>query len=491
METDALRNSVMSGLRWSTLSRLAIQGLTWAITLIVVRLLTPHDYGLATQAGIFTGYIALLSELGLGIGLIQKKITDEATLRKVFGVLLVTGTLAFIVLFLMAPLIAAFFREPPLTTLVRVAGLQFILMSFAVIPQATLAIGLKFKEQSILGIVANVCGSATTLCLAYLGFGAASLVFGVVVISLSRSVALNLVAGFVRRPSFRWHGLGVLFRFSATTVLDRTLWYGYTQADSILVGRLLGARNLGVYSVAMQLASIPMERAAEILSMVALPAFASINDSLERVAAGYMKGLRVGSTLTFPIFWGLALVAPDLVAAAFGSKWAGVTPVIQAVCVAMPVRALGPLAPPALIAVGRPGVSVRILLWGLLILPAAIAFGSLWGILGVAIAWACAIPVVFVIALLQISSVLQLPMRRMLGELRAPIACGAFMAASVVVIERLLPGLMPVVRLPLCIGVGMLAYWVALRTVAPRRLRELTDLASDFLPRAKPTRGYA
>jgi len=491
MEADALRSSVISGLRWSTLSRLAIQGLSWAITLIVARLLAPHDYGLSTQAGIVTGYIALVSELGMGVGLIQRKITQEMTLRKVFGVLLVTGALAFTVLFFAAPLIALFFREPQLITLVRIAGLQFIAMSFAVIPQATLAIDLRFKAMSIVSVISNIFGAVTTLCLAYLRFGAASLVLGVVAGSLSRSVALNVTAGFLRLPDFRWSELGALFRFSATTVLDRTLWYAYSQADSILVGRFLGARNLGVYSVAMQLASIPMERAAEILSLVALPAFTSVNDSLERVAAGYMKVFRVGSTLSFPIFWGLALVARDLVAAALGAKWAGVTPVIQAICVAMPVKALGPIAPPALTAVGRPGVSVRILLWGLLVLPVSIAVGIHWGILGAAVAWACGIPVVFLIAGHYISSVLNISMRMMLNELRAPIACGICMSAAVVMIERLLPGLMPVLRLPLCVGVGVSTYWVALRAIAPQRLKELTGLASDFLPRAKVSRSYA
>src|ERR1700680_2286718 len=175
-EPEALRRSVMSGLRWSTVSRLATQGLTWGITLVVLRLLSPRDYGLAAQAGIVTAYIALLAELGLGVGLIQRRITDESTQRKVFGVLLVSGLLSLVVLLAFAPLIALFFRGPRLVPLVRLTALQFVLMPFAVIPQARLATELRFKELGLVGLLSNALGSVVTVSLAICGLGASSLV---------------------------------------------------------------------------------------------------------------------------------------------------------------------------------------------------------------------------------------------------------------------------------------------------------------------------
>src|SRR5579884_2311851 len=98
MDSEVVRKSVMTGLRWSAASRAAVQGISWAITLMVVRLLTPHDYGLATQVGIVTGYITLLGELGLSVGLVQQRITEEQKLRKVFALLLVMGVFAYLAL---------------------------------------------------------------------------------------------------------------------------------------------------------------------------------------------------------------------------------------------------------------------------------------------------------------------------------------------------------------------------------------------------------
>src|SRR5262245_54980824 len=91
MESANLRQAVISGLRWSAVSRLLVQVLTWAVTVLVIRLVTPEDYGLAAIAGLFSSYLALINEFGLGVALIQKRVTDVGTLRRVFGFLLLCG----------------------------------------------------------------------------------------------------------------------------------------------------------------------------------------------------------------------------------------------------------------------------------------------------------------------------------------------------------------------------------------------------------------
>jgi len=482
MRADGLTGSVISGIRWSAASRLAAQGLSWAIALIVVRLLAPRDYGLATQAGIVVGYLNLIGELGLSAGLIQKRVTDRQTLEKVFAALLVGGVAAFFVLFAAASMVAEFFREPSLTRLVRIAATQFLTLPFAVIPQARLSIALRFRELGLVAIVSNVTGAVATLCLAYKGFGAASLVIGATMIAVSRAVALNAFDGFVALPSFRWNDLAPLFGISGTVLLDRTFWYAYVQADSTLIGRMLGARSLGIYSIAMQLTSIPLERASQVISTVALPAFSSINDRPEMVAAGYMKAFRLGSALSFPIYWGLALVAPDLILPAFGSRWATVIPILQILSFSMPLKALGPIASPALTAIGRPGISVRILLWGLCVLPVMIAVGTHWGIAGAAVGWTCAAPIIFLIAAYYVSSTLKIPIRSMVRALRAPALSAACMSVVVAGSQIMLRSLTAVPRLALCTAIGAISYVVIFRLIGPSQSLEVLQFARNLMP---------
>lgn len=485
MGPDGLARSVISGIRWSAASRLAAQGLSWAITLIVVRLLAPKDYGLATQAGIVVGYLSLVGELGLSAGLIQMRVTDHQTLRKAFAALLVGGVAAFLALCALAPMVAEFFREPSLIGLVRIAATQFLSLPFAVIPQARLSIALRFRDLGIVAMASNVTGALVTLCLAYKGFGAASLVIGATMIAVSRAITLNVFDRFIALPSFRWNDLAPLFGISGTVLLDRTFWYAYVQADSTLIGRILGARSLGIYSIAMQLTSIPLERAAQIISTVALPAFSSVNDRPEMVAAGYMKAFRLGSALSFPIYWGLALVAPDLILPAFGSRWTSVIPILQILSVSMPLKALGPIASPALTAIGRPGTSVRILLWGLCVLPAMIAVGTHWGITGAAVGWTCSAPVVFLIAAYYVSSALTISIRTMLRALLAPALSAACMSIVVAGLQVMLRSLPALPRLALCTGIGAISYVAIFYVIGPSQYLEVVQFARNLISGSK------
>ena len=99
-----LRQKVLSGLGWSAGARFMGQLITWAITIIVMRLLIPGDYGLMAMAGVFIGFLGLLNELGLGAALIQRQEIDETTLRQTFGMLLVINFCLFLILLFIAPL---------------------------------------------------------------------------------------------------------------------------------------------------------------------------------------------------------------------------------------------------------------------------------------------------------------------------------------------------------------------------------------------------
>ncbi|HEY5102637.1 MAG TPA: oligosaccharide flippase family protein, partial [Steroidobacteraceae bacterium] len=124
----------MSGLRWITLSRALAQILTWANTFFVIRLISPTDFGLAALAGIFANFLSLLNELGFSVALVQKQTRDEETLRHVFGALLLIGSLLTAGLELAAPLVGVLVKDPRVVPLIRLIAVQFLAMSFAVIP---------------------------------------------------------------------------------------------------------------------------------------------------------------------------------------------------------------------------------------------------------------------------------------------------------------------------------------------------------------------
>ena len=248
----------------------------------------------------------MLAEGGLGSALVQSRDVDDSGLRSMFGLVILINIALFILLVTAAPAIAAFFGEDRLVLLIRVLGAQLLLLMFAAIPGAMLARALDFKRPALIGLASSVCGGLTTLALALAGYGVWALVLGTLVMHVCTVVALNVVSPFLAWPDFSLHGARGLTAFGWRVTVGRVLWFLYSQADIVIAGRLLGKELLGIYSVSMHLASLPVQRVMSILNNVAFPAFASIQQDRAQVKAAVLKMVRLVSLIGFPVTWGLA-----------------------------------------------------------------------------------------------------------------------------------------------------------------------------------------
>jgi teichuronic acid exporter len=482
MPAASIRRSVMSGLRWVTLSRIVAQLLTWLITFLVIRLLTPTDYGLATLAGLFANYLSLLNELGFSVTLVQRQTRDEETLRHVFGALLAIGLVWTLALFLAAPLIGALTREPRVVALVRFISIQFLTMPFGVIPQARLSMDMRFRRLALADLLAPVVGGGVTLLMAHGGAGAWSLVVGVVVTTATRTVLLNLLCPVLRLPRLGLSRLRDLAGFSGLVVVQNSLWYWYTQADSFVVGRTLGAAELGIYAVARQLTHIPLERAMGIVNSVALPAFSQVKTDSDYVRRGYLKVLSVGSGYAFPVFWGLAVVSDPLVSLLVGAKWLPAVPVIQLLCFSMPLRMLNAFTGSALTAVARQDVAIKSLLLAIVVIPGSVVAGSHWGIIGVAAAWAIAFPFVYLFNAALVHRALQIPVADMLAAVSPSAIAAAAMALVTGAVSVLWLSALPTpVHLLTGVALGAVVFGAALWVVSRRSAHELLDFAKGIV----------
>src|SRR3989442_13120486 len=208
-----LRQQILSGLRWSAGVRLASQLFTWAVTLVVVRLLSPEDYGLLSMAMVVVGFLYMFAEFGMGPAVVQKSEISELELRKVFGLIVVIHGSLCILLALAAPLIAAFFAEPRLVVLIRALSVLFLISAFQVMPDALLQRRMEFRRRSLNDFAGAICGSVTTLIGALLHWGVWALVAGTFVTQAWKSIGLNRIMPYLRWPDFRFGGVRKLVVF--------------------------------------------------------------------------------------------------------------------------------------------------------------------------------------------------------------------------------------------------------------------------------------
>ncbi len=466
------------------MSRLLGQGLTWLITLLVIRILSPTDFGLATLAGLFANFLLLLNELGLSTTVIRWQIRDEETLRQIFGALLLVGLLLMCTLMLAAPWLGTLTREPRVVPLIRFISIQFMTMPFAVIPQARLSIDLRFKQLSLAELAASLLGVATTLLLALRGAGAWSITAGIVMVSASRALFLNIFCFSVMAPRFQVSKLRHLAKFSGLAVLEKTLWYWYIQVDSFVVGRYLGAADLGLYGVGKQIASVPLERAMGIINSITLPTFSRIQDDPEQMRRGYLKLLRIGATYAFPMFWGVALISDPLVRLVFGTKWSGSVIVIQLLCLSMPLRMLNSFTSTAVVAINRQDVNIKSLIQAIVVVPFCVLVGSHWGVAGVAAAWAVGFPVIYLFNAVLVQRALQIQMTAMWLAVLPPAGAAAVMSLATVGMNRWqFDTLPPLLHIVCAVPFAGIVFIAALAVISRNALRETLQLVRDFTSR--------
>ena len=186
----SLRDKVVRGLYWTGGTRLLGQAVTWLITIVVIRLLTPDDYGLLALAAVFVGFLFVLAEAGLGAALVQAPQLDDTKLRAIFAAVILVNSIFTAALIVAAPLIASFFSDSRLASVLQVLSAQLLLSIFAVIPTAILTRSLDFRRLSLIGLIASICGSLCTLALALSGYGVWSLVAGSLVTSTLNTAGL-------------------------------------------------------------------------------------------------------------------------------------------------------------------------------------------------------------------------------------------------------------------------------------------------------------
>jgi len=473
-----LRSQALSGFRWTASVRLVSQVITWAITLVVIRLLTPADYGLLAMATVFVSFLAMFSELGLGAAVVQKADVDEGLLRRAFGVILVIHFSLAALLMLSAPLIGAFYDEPRVIPVIRVLSLQFILAGFAVIPDAQLQRRMEFRNRSLLDLSGAIAASVTTLAMAFSGAGVWALVAGYILSQIVKTIGTNWLSPFRHWPEFSVKGMKSLLRFGGHFTAAQVFWMFLSQVDLLICAKLLGKEVLGFYSVAMHLASLPSQRISGLVNQVAFPTFSRMQNDLPKVGANVLLGVRILSFFAFPVLWGMSSIAPEIVDVILGAKWAPSTVPMQVLALIIPLRMIGNFMATAIQGIGRTDIVLRNVIWASLISPFAFFIGATWwGLLGLTLAWLVVSPLVFLQAMMRGLPVLGLRLRQ-LGSAMLPAAGASLVMYGAVTWARQMfsVGQGGVLSLCVLIVVGALAYGAVSFGLNRKGLNEVLDL---------------
>jgi teichuronic acid exporter len=484
LTSPSLRQAALTGARWTMAAKVGMQLVTWPITIIVMRLLEPGDYGLFAIALLFSGFIVLFSELGFAVALVQAREVDDRMQRAAATMVLVLNGAVAALICLLAPWVARLYQEPGVTLVMQLLTLELLLAAPAVVPRAMLERELEFRSISLAQMIAGAAGAATTLAAAWLGGGVLALVAGILVTALVRTAMTLWFYGRMVWPGrASLASVRPLVHVSSQVVIGRVLWYWYGQADQLVLGRLLHAVQLGYYSVAAQLAMLPAGKAMEAVNRVVFPIFSRSAGQADTLRDMHRRTSSLLALYGFGVCWGLAAVAQEFTALVLGEKWMMAATPLTLLSVVAPLRMLCSLNNSTTTAVGRPEAATWELAIASVMIPLAVTAGAIWnGLLGASLAWLLAFPMVFIVSNALTCKAISQPVRQGLWPLLAPIGAGAMMFGAVALTREFAADQLHVgVLLALEILVGAATYLAVMALAARDVLSEARAFALDLL----------
>ncbi len=404
--------STRHGLLWSAASLLGNKAVNFISILVLARLLTPSEFGVVAAIVVFLSFIELGSDLGMKATVVyeqERGVTERVqsafTLNLIIAVLLAGVGVAC------APLVADFFRAGDEADLFRLGALTLLFVGLGNIHDALLLRGMDFKRRTIPQIVRATVRAAFSIGLAFAGLGAAALVIGMLAGAAAWTVAQWIVSPF--RPTFeldRKIVRGMASYGSGAAVLE-VLSVVRTRADTAIVGRVLGERALGLYSIAFRVPELLIETVAWNTSQVAFPAFSQKRATDQGdLARSTLRLLRFQALYALPVAAGLAIVATPLIVVLFSAKWESAGGVTSAIAIMAGIGALAFPLGDVFKALGRQRVLATIDAVEIAIMIAAIVTVAPHGI--VAVAWTraavavlmCVVQIGFVLRALETSA---------------------------------------------------------------------------------------
>ena len=409
----------------------------------------------------------MLNGYGLASGLIRQPEVSRREIGQLFGMLLVLNLGLGLAQALIAPLAAAYYRQPMVADLLRVQALLYVTTPFIALPYALLSRGLEFRRQATANVAASLAGATTALAGALAGWGVWTLVAAPLMLFTVR--AAMMMAAVVREngwvaPVFDFRGAGRLARFGGVMAAGQLFWFVQSQSDIFIAGRVFSAHELGLYSTALLLTQIFVSKVMPPLNEVAFSAYARLQEDAAGMGTAFVRALRIVMVVALPCYFGLAATAAPLVATVLGAKWLEMVPVVRLLALAMPFMTLQVLLAPACDARGRPGVGVRNGATGAVLMVGAFLLGVGHGPIGLAWAWLGAYPLYLAISLSRSLPVIGLRARALVEAVAPPALAAVGMALAVVLVDRVLPPIAMPARLALLVAVGAGVYvgWLAL-----------------------------
>lgn len=325
----SLRQRILKGFFWSYLDSFGVYFIRFAFSIAIARALSPSDYGVIGMIVIFISVGQMLMESGFAMALIQKKDANEEDFSTVFWFNLIVAFIVYLVLFMSAELIADFYNEAILVTITKIASIPIILNSLCVVQITILSKEMNFKRQAIIHFISTIFSGTTGIILAYKGFAIWALVIQTLVGNLISTICFWIYSSWRPKFIFSLKSFVILINYGYKIFLSGLSDIVFTKIYYPLIGKIYSASQLGFYTNANRFYEVFIKQPTNAYIQVTFPAFASIQNQMDRFIKNYLRIYRLLAFIIFPLVSILIIIPKPFVAFFLTEKWSPVVPLMK------------------------------------------------------------------------------------------------------------------------------------------------------------------
>ena len=330
---EKLKDKTIKGVGWSAIDNVAQYGVTFVVSIVLARLLSPDDYGLLGLIAIFTAVCGTLINAGFTTALIRKKDATDDDYNTVFIVNLGMSLLLYGIIFFCSPLIADFFQREELVWLTRVSSLGMIVGALSLVQQTRLTKRIDFKSQTKITIVASISSGIIGIALALMKFGVWALVAQALSSQLIRTVLLWHVNKWIPQLNFSKKSFHELFGFGWKMMVSGVIDTVWKELNQFVVGKFYSPATLGQYTRAKHFSQLLSSNLTSVVQRVTYPVLSNIQDDKQRMINAYRKIIKTTMFVTAISMFFLGAISEPLLYCLIGPKWHEAATYLPLICV--------------------------------------------------------------------------------------------------------------------------------------------------------------
>ena len=331
-EESSLKQKAINGVKWTFLDQAGSLGISFVVGIILARLLQPAEYGLLGMVTVFTAIATVFTDSGFGQAMVRKMDLTEEDKLTAFWFSCGMGILVYIALFISAPWVSVFYKEPQLIDILRITSIPILFSGLLTIPNMIFTREINFKVTTKISFSRAILSGMVGIYMAIMGYGVWALIVQGLVSYAIGVIMFNYYCRWKIKFIFKKNSFHYLWGFGSKMLASNLINTAYSNLYQIIIGKFYSSTDLGQYQRGQSYSGLFSNTLTQVVQRVSFPTLSKMQDDTERLKYGYRKIIKMSMLVSCLGSMALAAMAKPLIVILIGEKWLPAAEYLQIIC---------------------------------------------------------------------------------------------------------------------------------------------------------------